>query len=108
MTRAEANIVLGIDAAEADIDLNKIVTNRDLPAYTGATLAQVRSERKKELFFEGQTYWDMLRQGLNIPQYNPAGIQIATLNYGSENKLIFPIPQRELDVNKIIQPNPGF
>ncbi len=108
LTRAEANIILGIDAAQADSDLNEVVTNRNLPAYTGATLAQVRSERKKELFFEGQTYWDMLRQGLNIPQYNPAGIQIATLNYGSENKLIFPIPQRELDVNKIIQPNPGF
>ena len=108
LTRAEANLILGINPAEADSDLNNVVTNRDLPAYSGATLAQVRDERKKELFFEGQTYWDMLRQGLDIPQYDPTGVQIATLTYGSEGKLIFPIPQREIDVNSVIQQNPGF
>lgn len=108
LTRAEANLMLGIDAQQADADLNQVVTNREVPAYTGATLAEVRAERKKELFFEGQTYWDMLRQGLDIPQYDAAGTQIATLVNGSEPKLIFPIPQRELDVNKTIQPNPGF
>ena len=108
LTRAEANFMLGIDAAQVDSDLNKVVTNRGLGAYSGATLAQIRDERKKELFFEGQTYWDMLRQGLDIPQYDPAGVQNDTHTYGSDPKLIFPIPQRELDVNKTIQPNPGF
>lgn len=108
LTRAEANLILGIDAAEADADLNEVVTNRNLPAYAGATLADVRAERKKELFFEGQTYWDMLRQGLDIPQWSAAGAFEKNLIYGQEEKLIFPIPQRELDVNKAIIPNPGF
>ncbi|WP_299398312.1 RagB/SusD family nutrient uptake outer membrane protein [uncultured Gelidibacter sp.] len=108
LTRAEANLILGIDPVEADNDVNRVVTNRGLAPFVGVTLAQVREQRKKELFFEGQTYWDMLRQGLDIPQYDPAGNLVDTHVYGQDPKLIFPIPQRELDVNKNIQPNPGF
>lgn len=107
LTRAEANLRLGINAAEADSDVNAVVTNRDLPAYAGITLAETLEERKKELFFEGIRYFDMLRLGMDIPGWTPAGTLDNTYLYGN-TKLAFAIPQRELDVNPNMQPNPGY
>ena len=108
LTRAEANIRLGVNLIEADSDVNAVVTNRGLAGYTGVTLIETLEERKKELFFEGIRYFDMLRLGMNIPSWKPNGDSDVIFTYGSENKLAFPIPQRELDVNRNMLPNPGF
>jgi len=44
---------------------------------------------------------DMLRYKQNLRANNPLAA------YGGQ-KTILPIPQRELDNNKSLQPNPGF
>lgn len=116
LTRAEANLRLGIDVDEATEDVNAVVENRidaaaesgDLEPYDSVTLEDVLEQRRKELFFEGQRYFDMLRLGLDIPVYSPSGELEKILEYGSDPNLAFPIPQRELDVNENAQPNPGF
>lgn len=108
LTRAEANLRLGIDVEEATADVNEVVTNRGLEAYATVTLDDVLEQRRKELFFEGHRYWDMLRLGMDIPAYDAAGNLVETLEYDSDPRLAFPIPQRELDVNTNVVPNPGY
>jgi len=58
-------------------------------------------ERRKELAFEGFRRMDMLRYKQNLRANNPLAA------YGGQ-KTILPIPQRELDNNKSLVPNPGF
>lgn len=58
-------------------------------------------ERRKELAFEGFRRMDMLRYKQNLRSGNPLAA------FGGQ-KTIFPIPQRELDNNKSLTPNPGF
>lgn len=108
LTRAEANLRLGIDVEEATDDVNRIVTNRGLEAYDTVTLEDVLEQRRKELFFEGHRYWDMLRLGMDIPAYSAAGVLEETLEYGVDTRLAFPIPESELDVNPNVEPNPGY
>ncbi len=108
LTRAEANLRLGIDADEATADVNAIVVERGLEPYDTVTIDDVLEQRRKELFFEGFRYWDMLRLGMDIPVFDSTGALVETLTYDSDPRLAFPIPQRELDVNPNIEPNPGF
>ena len=58
-------------------------------------------ERRKELAFEGFRRMDLLRYKQNLRSGNPLAA------FGGQ-KTIFPIPQRELDNNKSLTPNPGF
>ncbi|WP_424495262.1 RagB/SusD family nutrient uptake outer membrane protein [Salinimicrobium sp. GXAS 041] len=108
LTRAEANLRLQIDEDEAMADVNAVVVNRGLEAYETITIEDVLEQRRKELFFEGQRYFDMLRLGMDIPAYNADGVLVETLEYDSDPRLAFPIPQRELDVNPNVVPNPGY
>lgn len=71
------------------------------PATKQATIDAVLLERRKELAFEGFRRMDMLRYKMNL---RPTGAEAA---FGA-NKTILPIPQRELDNNPNLQPNPGF
>lgn len=58
-------------------------------------------ERRKELAFEGFRRMDMLRYKKNLRSGNPLAAFGGT-------KTILPIPQREIDNNKNLVPNPGF
>ncbi|WP_036678163.1 RagB/SusD family nutrient uptake outer membrane protein [Daejeonella oryzae] len=58
-------------------------------------------ERRKELAFEGHRRMDILRNRGNLRQ----GVTLAA--FGGE-KTILPIPQREVDNNPSLVPNPGY
>lgn len=60
-------------------------------------------ERRIELLFEGQFFYDLKRLGLDISTGTIAG----TIPF-NDNFAIFPIPQREIDANSSILQNPGF
>lgn len=101
LTRAECNLVLGTTTgATAAEDLaqikNSIRTNSTAPA--SPTLADVRNERLIELAFEGQRIHNLKRLQL------PSGSFV-----WNDNKLVFPIPQREIDATSgtLVQ-NPGY
>lgn len=72
-----------------------------VPLTKTALIDAILLERRKELAFEGFRRMDMLRYKQNLRAANPLAA------YGGQ-KSILPIPQRELDNNKSLVPNPGF
>jgi hypothetical protein len=102
------------DEAQALNYLNMVAEARD-PSFAGYTssgvqlLSDIINERRKELAFEGDRYWDLMRLNLPITNhlktqipYNPFPIAITDIHR------IFPIPQAEIDVNPNITQNPGY
>jgi starch-binding outer membrane protein, SusD/RagB family len=82
----------------------------DLP--TSLTQAQARQaifdERKWELAFEGKRWFDLVRQGFPAfqaaettdPTVIPANIQ--------PTRMVWPIPQAQIDLNPALTQNPGY
>jgi len=106
------NIVLALSY------INQVATKRD-PAFTGyvstgaQVLEDVLTEKRKELAFEGQRYWDLVRNGRDVVRVNTNGnypgnvpLTIAKDNF----RRILPIPQAEIDANPNIKPqqNAGY
>lgn len=89
-----------------------------LPPATAATVTMqmVKDERSKELFTEGQRYWDMIRWNDPITfndDFIYPSVSIPTRDVTIDRtfyKAILPIPQNEIDANPAIaaQQNPGY
>jgi hypothetical protein len=104
------------DDANARTRLNQVAQVRDLSftGYTssGATLIEdIITERRKELAFEGDRYWDLTRLNRDVVRINlnnnyPPSTPL-TLPVTS-HKRIWPIHQTELDINPNITQNPGY
>ena len=62
----------------------------------------IEKERRLELAFEGIRWFDLKRTGRAIDVMNNAGYNV------TQNKLVFPIPQSELDKNTKLVQNPGY
>jgi hypothetical protein len=100
--------------------LNALIAKRDpgfVYASTGATLFNdIINERRKELAFEGDRFYDLNRLKLPVARVANAGsITAGTGNINlnvpySDYRRIAPIPQGEFTVNKNIasQQNPGY
>jgi len=97
LIRAECNFRLGtaIGATPA-ADINALRNRAGLGNIT-PTLANILSEREKELDYEGFRIHDYKRTKRNI----------GTLTY-NDAKLVFPIPNRETSINKGLVQNPGY
>ncbi len=104
------------DDANARITLNQVAQIRD-PSFTGYTssgatlIEDIINERRKELAFEGNRYWDLLRLNRDIVRINlnsnyPPATPL-TLPANS-HKRIWPIHQTELDANPNMVQNPGY
>ena len=104
LTRAEANFRLGTSVGATPLaDLNRIRQRVKLPAATVVSLASILAERKVELAHEGQFLHDVKRtQGFIMDNASSA-----TYNF-DDGKLIFPIPQREMDANPNLVQNPAY
>jgi starch-binding outer membrane protein, SusD/RagB family len=101
------------DYTNANLYLNMVAQKRDptAAAYanTGAqVLEDILTERRKELAFEGNRLWDLIRlqrSWTKIKNQNP----LTTIAVTPANpQLIFPIPQPERDANPNITQNPGY
>lgn len=107
LNRAEAFATPGsavFDEAAALADLNRLVTNRGLPAFTGLTGSQLYEEilrqRRIELAFEGHRFWDLKRLGRDLvktPHYNTVAF--------TDFRILAPLPQREVDGNPNLRQN---
>lgn len=82
---------------------------------TGAALIdEIMMERRKELVGEGFRFLDILRLGLPLARPNiPGPGWSSVLNLPAyDNKMIYPIPESELDANpmmtKAVDQNPGY
>jgi hypothetical protein len=116
---AEAS--LPANEADALMYLNMLMAQRD-PAFIGyastgaALLADIVQERRKELAFEGDRFYDMNRLKQTITRVpNGGAIQAGTGNVNltipyPDNRRVGPIPQAEIQANLNIagQQNPGY
>jgi len=98
LTRAEANFQLGTSVGATPLaDINTIRNRSSLGSLATADLAAILKERYLELAFEGQRLPDIKRTRASqsgTPWNSP--------------KMILPIPQREIDVNKKLVQNVGY
>lgn len=104
LTRAEANTRLGADPVTViHPDINRIKTRAEVPVIDPAITSEsalldvILEERRLEFAMEGHRFFDLRRTGramsvLGIPEF----------------RLIFPLPQAELDVNTNLVQNPGY
>lgn len=98
LNRAEANARLGTTVGDTPLaDLNKIRQRAGLATASTATVDAILKERKLELAFEGNLLDDIKRTKRTV----------GTTPF-NDNKLVLPIPQREIDVNKKLVQNAGY
>ena len=113
LTRAEALTESNQDIEPEAVELlNDVRTRAGLDEFEEGDFADheelidaILHERRVELAFEGHRKWDLLRKGRDITNI-PSG-QVESVPYG-DNDLIFPIPQREMDVNEELVQNDGY
>jgi starch-binding outer membrane protein, SusD/RagB family len=98
LTRAEANFRLGTAIGATPLaDINSIRARAGAKELAAVDLNAILKERRLELAFEGFAIHDIKRtQGV-----------VGTLPYSSP-KLVLPVPQREIDVNKQLVQNEGY
>lgn len=100
LIRAECNYRLGTSISAKPVeDLNFIRNRSGANALdeNQINLEQIRMDRKLELAFEGLALTDLKRFKKSADGHD-----------WNDPKLIFPIPQRELDINKQLKQNEGY
>lgn len=108
---AEALNEVSGPTAEAYSAINRVRTRAGLANLTGLTKDQfkdaVLTERRIELAFEGQRWFDLVRTGRLLSAVN------AETSFGRNPQIkphhvLFPIPQVELGANRALVQNPGY
>jgi hypothetical protein len=113
LLKAEALNEAG-DLAGAAALVNQIRTRVNLPNTPAASQTDMRlaieKERRLEMVFEGHRWYDLKRTGRAITVMNAAtGVNNENLGYQlTENRLVWPIPQAELDKNSKLVQNAGY
>ena len=106
LTRAEANFRGGLSVGDSPInDINRLRLRAGLPDLLTITLNDILNERRKELCFEGHRRIDLLRNNMNLRR---AGMANEADSAAGQDKVIFPIPVNELDLNENLVQNPGY
>lgn len=107
------------DVAGALNSLNQVRARAGLPVLNDAGQAELRQaiqrERRVELCFEGHRWFDLLRTGTMLStmrSYKEKYLKYGgylVVNYDiTDNKVLFPIPFREVSVNPGLVQNPGY
>lgn len=113
LLKAEALNELGQTGDAADL-VDQIRERVNLPKTTAASQADMRlaieKERRLELAFEGHRWYDLKRTGRAIEVMNNAkGAGGEPLGYNlTPSRLVWPIPQAELDKNTNLTQNDGY
>lgn len=105
LTRAEANYRLATDIGASPLtDVNLIRSRIGLgPLAAISNVNEIIKERQLELAFEGHYLHDIKRLRLSMP--GSTGTNGPAWN---SPRLVMPIPQREMDVNKNLVQNEGY
>ncbi|MBU1008819.1 MAG: RagB/SusD family nutrient uptake outer membrane protein [Bacteroidetes bacterium] len=113
LLKAEALNASG-DVSGAATLVNQVRSRVNLPATQAATTETMKlaieKERRLELAFEGHRWFDLKRTNRAITVINATtGPDGNIFGYTlSENRLVWPIPQTELDNNTKLVQNPGY
>jgi len=113
LLKAEAQNELGLQSEAAGL-VNQIRARVNLGATPASSQADLRlaieKERRLELAYEGVRWFDLKRTGRAIDVMNNAkGVGGAPLGYHlTTDRLLWPIPQAELDKNARLTQNAGY
>ena len=109
LKKAEALNEMG-QPGQAATPLNIVRKRAGLPEVSGLSQEAMREkiihERRMELAFEGHRWFDMIR--VNNGEYAIRFLQSIGKNSVNKNRLLFPIPQTEMDANILMTQNPGY
>lgn len=109
LMKAEALNELG-NTSQAELPLNQVRARAGLTAVSGLSQAAFRNkvlnERRMELAFEGQRWFDLIR--VNQGQYAIDFLHSIGKSNMSEKFLLYPIPQKERDANPNLSQNNGY
>jgi len=109
LMKAEALNNLG-KTTEAEAPLNEVRARAGLPAVTGLSQAdfkvKVLHERRMELAFEGQRWFDLIR--VDNGDYGLSFLHSIGKVNATSKFLLLPIPQKEIDANPNLTQNPGY
>lgn len=109
LKKAEALNEMG-QPGQAAAPLNIVRKRAGLPEVSGLSQEVMREkiihERRMELAFEGHRWFDMIR--VNNGEYAIRFLQSIGKNSVNKNRLLFPIPQTEMDANILMTQNPGY
>ena len=98
------------ESAEAYSYINQIRTRAGLSDISASTPGsfedKLLQERRVELAFENHRWYDLLRFGTAVSTMNAQFAQQGFSITINENNLLFPIPQREIDLG--LTQNPGY
>lgn len=98
LIRAEANERLGTQVGATPLeDINKLRLRANASPLPSVDLGNILMERRRELAFEGFALFDAKRLGRDI----------GNISY-DDNRLVLPIPLREMDANPELVQNPGY
>lgn len=107
LIRCEANFRGGTSiGATARADLDKIRLRAGLPSIP-ASEAAILKERRIELAFEGDRWFDLVRLGLPIPKTTALGSAYQTIA-ANDFRILGQIPVTDLDINPNLVKNPGY
>lgn len=105
LSLAEAYVELGGGAtvnADALAAFNAVRVRAGLAPVTFIDRETLFTERRLEFAFEGQRWFDLLRQGITLERMRVHGKVI------SDHNLLFPLPSAELRINTNLTQNPGY
>ena len=109
LMKAEALNELG-RTSEAQIPLNIVRERAGLEGVNGLGQDEMREkiihERRMELAFEGHRWFDMIR--ISHGEYAIEFLKSIGKTNINKNRLLFPIPQTEMDANNLMEQNPGY
>lgn len=109
LMKAEALNELG-STGQAEVSLNQVRTRAGLTEISGLSQTAFRDkvlhERRMELAYEGQRWFDLIR--VDNGQYAIQFLHSIGKTNMSEKFLLFPIPQKERDANPNLTQNPGY
>lgn len=98
LIRTEANFREGTSVGlDPLVEINALRARSMAPPLGALTLDLILNERQLELGFEGFLLHDLKRTGRSV----------GSLSY-NDNKLVFPIPQAEMDTNPLMVQNTGY
>ncbi|RZK43232.1 MAG: RagB/SusD family nutrient uptake outer membrane protein [Pedobacter sp.] len=107
LIRAEANFRAGTSTgASPQADLDKIRLRAGL-ASVPVSIPAILKERRIELAFEGDRWFDLVRLGMDVPKTTALG-SIAAINYNTDYRILAPLPIAELSVNPNLVNNAGY
>lgn len=113
LIRAEAAVEKTTpDFTTANVDLNLIRKRGDVDATTlalttkDAVIDAVLLERRKELVFEGNLLFDLMRRKKDITRVDVTPVVKNILT--NDDRLIMPLPANTVNANRNMKQNPGY